>query len=312
MNNILLTESDSDLHIYMDDLTGDYYYFDGEKLVKLGGKPQIGSRGNEDIQKAEEEQRKAQIEAEKAESGESDDNSLEDSEGEKARIDAIKNSLENDELRDKITHELQEPVNKAKRDKARKEAEEARRAEQASSMGTLADFKLTLEKFIKNELADERQTTYSKLNKKYARSGLIKPGVTRHGQGKIPSMNVYFDQSGSWGPSDIQAGEQAVATLRKYEKEQKIKIFVYYFATNISTTPSGIGGGTDCVNVVEHIAQTRPDNVIIMSDDDGQGQKYPGTARVPGAVWFLWRNSSSPDFRRHVVGRKENKQFMIN
>ena len=35
-NLFLEEETADDLHIYIDDLTGDYYYFDGEKLVKEG------------------------------------------------------------------------------------------------------------------------------------------------------------------------------------------------------------------------------------------------------------------------------------
>ena len=43
-----------DTHIYVDKTTGDYYKYDGEKLVKIGGSPKIGDRGNSELQDAEE------------------------------------------------------------------------------------------------------------------------------------------------------------------------------------------------------------------------------------------------------------------
>ena len=47
---------DKDVHIYIDDDTGDVYVFDGSELVKVGNKsPQIGDRGDEDFQSKEEE-----------------------------------------------------------------------------------------------------------------------------------------------------------------------------------------------------------------------------------------------------------------
>ena len=48
--NTFLNEADemNPVHIYVDDSTGDYYYYDGEKLVLMGRKPQIGDRGNQE------------------------------------------------------------------------------------------------------------------------------------------------------------------------------------------------------------------------------------------------------------------------
>ena len=44
----------SDLHIYQDDRTGNYYYYNGKELVLLGNRtPKIGDRGDADFQEKE-------------------------------------------------------------------------------------------------------------------------------------------------------------------------------------------------------------------------------------------------------------------
>ena len=58
-------DDEDDLHIYSDDLTGDLYYFDGEKLIKLknGSQENPDDPGDDDeFKKLEDEARKKQIE----------------------------------------------------------------------------------------------------------------------------------------------------------------------------------------------------------------------------------------------------------
>ena len=64
----------ADVHIYMDDATGNMYIFNGSELVKIGNKtPQIGDKGDEEYQSKEEKERQAQIEKEKEEFGDEDE-----------------------------------------------------------------------------------------------------------------------------------------------------------------------------------------------------------------------------------------------
>ena len=53
----------SDLHIYQDDKTGNYYYYNGKELVLLGNRtPKIGDTGDSDFQEKENQERAEQIE----------------------------------------------------------------------------------------------------------------------------------------------------------------------------------------------------------------------------------------------------------
>ena len=295
----LIEDADtSDVHIYVDDSTGDYYYYDGTQLVLMGHRPQIGDRGSEEIQNREEEERRKQA----AEEG-SDE---EDEEAELNRIEKIKNDFADTELGDAITGESEEAIRKEQRIKADKKLSKFKSS-------PLQNFKLSLEGFIKDQISTVKGSSWSRINKTYAHSGILKPGKTRQTQGKIPLINVYFDQSGSWGPADIQVGEQAIATLGKYVKQGDIDVNLYYFSNNVhgNAADARSEGGTDLQPVLSHIQQTKPDNVIIMTDSDGEWTRYESNVVVPGAVWFLWRGGSSQKLKQHLKGKQLTKSFEL-
>ena len=172
------------------------------------------------------------------------------------------------------------------------------------------------------------------MNKKYAGTGVIKPGVKKHGNGKVPVINVYFDKSGSWDASKTKIGEQALGTLNNYVRQGKIKVNVYYFNNDVFTgtrafnndsgkwewfdrhdTVDGQGwGGTEPGPVIKHIQTSKPDNVIVMTDDDfdwTSDGEWNGSAEVPGAVWMLFRGGKSSKLPQHLKGKKQTKQFEL-
>ena len=73
-----------------------------------------------------------------------------------------------------------------------------------------------------------------------------------------------------------------------------------------------IHGGTDLDPVITHINVTKPDNVIVMTDSDGDWTTYSSSAVVPGAVWFLWRNSVSNELKKHLSGKQLTQSFKID
>lgn len=297
-----LFEDAGDLHLYQDDETGNIYYFDGEKLVLYGKKPEIGDKGNQDIQDQEEREREAQAKADDEEEGKEG----ESEEARLKRIEKIKQDLDSDEMAQKISSESDDAVRREQRKKAERNTAQY-------NASPLQSFKLSLEGFIKNQIAMVKGTSWSKINKTYAHSNIMKPGRTRMTQGKIPLINVYFDQSGSWGPDDIKIGEQAISTLNKYVRQGDIQIKLFYFANDVTGTRGdrSIGSGTNLDPVIKHINATKPDNVIIMTDSDGDWTTYSSSAKVPGAVWFLWRNAYSRELQKHLSGKEMTKSFML-
>ena len=234
-----LFEDVNDVHIYMDDITGKYYYFDGKKLVLLGSKPQIGDKGNKDLQKQEEEERKKQIEKEKEEEKELSKNSEDgdeegngsdsDEESEEAklkRIKRIKDKLADKDTASKISGEAEEKVNKERLAKAAKDLSKYRNS-------SLSKFKESLQGFMKKEIGEVKNKSWAKINKKYAGTGTIKAGTSKHASGKIPLINVYFDRSGSWDADKTKVGEQAIGTLNNYVRQGKLKINLYYFNNDV-------------------------------------------------------------------------------
>ena len=324
-----LLEETSDIHIYMDDTTGKYYIFDGKRFVLIGEKPQIGDRGNKNIQKQEEEERKKQIEKERQEEKErqkqekeqsndidvpSDDDSGDESEEEKElkRLERIKKNLNDENVGDKIKGEAESQVAAEKLRKAAKEISKYNNS-------PLKKFKESLQGFIKKEIGEVRDKSWAKINKKYAGTGTIKPGTSKHSSGKIPVINVYFDRSGSWGSSKTNVGMQAISTLNNYVRQKKLKINLFYFNDDIldDDYPDGEGrGGTNPEPVMQHILATKPDNVIVMTDDDFDSYEYydvPFTpVTVPGGVWMLFKGGVSKELQQRLKGKKLTKSFNLD
>lgn len=307
----------SDVHIYVDEATGDYFYYDGNQLVKLGGKPKIGDRGNKALQDAEEEERRRKEEEERAKGELWGDK--ETDEERKARLQSIADEFSDTsskEFTDKIKQDREEKIAARKeKEKAEIKRDEARKQRASGGVitGGIEMFKQALQRFIKTEIAPiSKMQTYSRINKKYVNTNVLKKGVKKHAEHQIPSVNVYFDTSASWGQSDIQVGKGAISALDTFVEKGLVKVSLYYFANTVGTTPNQ-GGGTNTLAVVDHIIATNPDNVIIMTDSDGDfyRDEVYNTAVVKGSVWWLWRNYRSVNFKNHVIGRKANQQFMI-
>ena len=173
----------------------------------------------------------------------------------------------------------------------------------------LTKFTESLTKFIRDELARGRQDSWSHINKKYVYSGLLRPGSTWQGKNNVPLINVYFDRSGSWTPEKTEKGAQAIATLNKYVTRGEIKLKLYYFNTRVMDTDPGGNGGTDGQPIMDHIQQTKPNNVIILTDSDIDD--ITTDVSVPGAVWMLFYKGRSENLMEHLHGKKLTKYFDI-
>ena len=265
-------------------------------------KPTIGDRGDEDIQKAEEEERKKTIEKEKAEDAEKGISSDDEENDSEERLKRIKDILNDKSTAKKVTGEAEDIVNKERLAKAARDLNRYNNS-------PLKKFKESLQGFIKKEIGEEKNKSWSKINKKYAGTGTIKAGVSKHASGKIPLINVYFDRSGSWDSDKTKVGEQAIATLNNYVRQHKLKIDLYYFNTEIHSEDPGGRGGTRGTPILNHIRETKPDNVIVMTDDDIRDCTEVVT--VPGGVWLLFKGGVSENLKEHLKGKKLTKSFNL-
>lgn len=331
------------LHVYFDDSTGDYYYYNGEEYIKLGHKSlEIGDKGDKNIQQTEKEKRQKQIEKERKEiqakkdAGEElSDEELEalEDETEEQKIERIKNikSLFDDE--DVKKSALEETNRKITRELARKKVGDT--TQKYSS--PVQRFEESLKLFVKRQIREQRTSSWSRPNMSYEGTGIIRKGRRNEKSKEIPKINVYFDQSGSWGPDDIKIGENAIGVLNNYVRRKELKIEVFYFSNHLFTNAEKArneGGTAAGPEILEHIRSTRPDNVIIMTDNDirlrGNSFKpyttdadgrihtdysadpIPCTpVQVPGAVWCLFRGRTDEDVLNYIKGRQLNKSFLI-
>lgn len=304
------TSKERDVHIYIDDATGDMYVFNGKQLVKIGNTtPQIGDRGDEEIQQKEAEERKAQIEKDKEEYG--DDEEEETEEERQARLDDIKKTFGDDSVAADIENEATSKVNKELRKK--KAAEENEKNKYSSS---IQRFRQSLRRFIAKQVSQNRDRSWKREDPSYEGSEFIRPGRIVDDNTKIPKINVYFDQSGSWGDNDIKVGEEAIGILNNYVERGEITIDIFYFGNHVSGNRNDVGRGTGAgAELIEHIIATKPDNVIVMTDDDfdhwDEITQAPNI-KVPGAVWFLFRRGQrSIRLQQHLRGKSQTRVFDI-
>lgn len=307
------------------------------------GEPTIGSRGSKAIQDAEEAKREAEditkdikdeetkdelekkidkasdaLDKEKEkldkkgtpdkDKGDSKSGSSSDKKDDKDvdinldRIKQIEKAFNDDKTQAKITQEAEIAIAD---EQTKKAAEDARKYRQTPLNKFISD----MNNFIKKEVAPGRGKTWKKFNRKYQDSGIIKAGSSRLASNYIPSINVYFDRSGSWDDTKIAVGMQAVGTLNNYVRKGKIKIDLFYFADRVGSTPGSVGTGTEGTPIMKHIQETKPDNVIIMTDSDISDIKSPVT--VPGAVWLLFKGGVSHNLIENIKGKAETKVYEI-
>lgn len=220
------------------------------------------------------------------------------------RIKEIKDLIENAKVEDSLYKEVQ-------RNKDKEQAAKEIKRRYAEAAEPLNRFEVDLSSFIRKEVADERVDTWKRFSKKSYGTGIIKPGKVTRESGKVPAVAVYWDVSGSFDdPEKTEGARQAISLLDQYVRRGKIKTKTYYHANRVSDTIEGAGRSNDGQALLDHIEATRPDNVIIISDDNIDG--VDGFVEVPGAVWVLFYKTMAKQFMEHIKGERETEVYLID
>ena len=281
-----LSEVDPDF-----DDSDDFDDFDGDD----SGSPQIGKKGDRSALEKEDAEREKQVEQEGGEK---------ESEEEKAeRLKRISRSFVDRSLSDSAQEESSSVIRKERAAKAARDTQRYRTS-------PIRRFTDNLNQFIKNEVGRERTKTWKKTDPRYGTGPIIRKGTMVTSNGKIPSINVYFDRSASWNAAKTKVGQDAIGTLNNYVRQGKIKINLYYFNTSVHSTDPGGSGGTKGTPIMEHIKQTKPDNVIIMTDSDIND--ITEHVSVPGAVWLLFKGGQSRNLIDHIKGKKQTNIYNLD
>jgi len=190
---------------------------------------------------------------------------------------------------------------------------------------TLHDFEIDLYDTIKDQVQEYENSidSYSRINSRYEdEDNVIMPGelITDEQRLEKPTIQVYYDQSGSWSSADTKRGDKALKVLQEMVEKDLVKIQIYYFANRIATDRNTyIGGGTTawpqiCNNIVNSAAK----NVILMTDTDMDSQAASGPViEVPGCVWIIWKNGQqslniAKKLRGVADGSKGNRQYAFD
>jgi hypothetical protein len=165
---------------------------------------------------------------------------------------------------------------------------------------------------------EERDDTWSALSRRNSGAGVLKQGqkINELPNKKIPIIDFYFDQSGSWDERDLAIGNQAVEALAKMEEDGKIKVNIYYFSNHVhaNAADARAEGGTRAWNdIIKNLVVTGATNVVVMTDSDMEDWWEGDKAlkhTVSGFVWYLWRRGdNAPRLPRDLQGRGGTMQY---
>ena len=219
------------------------------------------------------------------------------------RIENLKKEIDNLSKSAELLDETERAVD---REKAAKKAKDLQKYRDNPD----TKFRASLNTFIRNQIGRAKGNSWSKINKNAVGFGLLRKGISRFTDNKVPLINIYFDRSGSWGSEEKTArGKNAISTLNQYARQGKIKLNLYYFSNNVHSTAEAAlaEGGTYGQPILDHIEQTRPDNVIVITDSDiSDCESY---VTIPGGVWLLFYDGISENLIDHLHGKKSTKVF---
>lgn len=195
--------------------------------------------------------------------------------------------------------------------KRAEKAAKAARDIQRVQASPLNKFKLSLSRFIADQISDEESETYARINPSYEDSEFLLPGRMNKEEKNIPTINVYWDVSGSFSdPQKTEGARRAIATLNQYVNAGDIEIKTFYFADRVSDKKSSAGGGTRGTPILEHVKSTKPTNVIVITDGDITDCRE--VIKVPGAVWYLFYGSGSENIASHLLGKRQTRSYLIS
>ena len=183
-----------------------------------------------------------------------------------------------------------------------------------NNLESLHDFEIDFENCIRDQvgLVMQEYQSYDEINPEYEGEDVImKADVQRMIPDEaIPTVAIFFDQSGSWGADDVDKGKKAIATVKqKYVDTGLCKLDIWYFAEVVKPTPYGIGCSTEAwPDIVKTIANNDYKNVVIMTDSDMNNWNNHGESyTVEGCVWWIWRHGERADkLPKQVKGMQHN------
>lgn len=250
-----------------------------------------------------------------------------------ATIDSVSKVDYSDDLEQRIKEIKADNSNTLKNRELDKEDQEERKKakEKARALSGEADtykkfrgldsFKISFFRAIKNQVDkfEDEEDTWANPSRRHEEdpSIIVKGNRIDDVDENIPSIDVYFDQSGSWSDKDILIASRAVSVINEFKERGEIKLDIYYFAVHVHSDKYSARRecSTDAWDeILENIRAKNTQNVVLMTDTDMSWDARNSTrCIVPGCVWFIWRdNRDCPEIVEKLVGRSGNFQYSFD
>ena len=193
----------------------------------------------------------------------------------------------------------------------------------------LEAFGATLYKAVADQVAEAEDDaeSWAALDRRHEDDPtIIKKGhILDDGEKEIPTVHVYFDQSGSWTSRDVELGMKAISSINEFHQNGQIKLSIFYMAGSSVFTDANEARSNYWAEgwnaALSHIKGSKVKNVVILADDDIDNpylDKYNrptgtnGRTIVDGCVWWLWKNGkTAPKAMSELVGRRGNYQYQF-
>ena len=230
----------------------------------------------------------------------------------------VKQAMENNlETRDiEMEQEMQ-----VRADKRRKRANQSE-LDKYVNYRPISEFYVDLYRTIADQVKQVEidNQSYDEINPEYDDDVIMKADVTQYEQRQEkPSIDFFFDVSGSWEDSDVELGKRFVASLKEFVDRGELELNVYYFSDIVGQDLEPVrnyGGTTAWTKILDTIKSNNAKNVVIMTD--GDMDKYAARSGqkclVEGVVWYIWKiggyyTTGAKELPKYLKGMQGTTQY---
>ena len=177
----------------------------------------------------------------------------------------------------------------------------------------ISEFSLDLYRTIADQIKQVEIYTqsYDEISPEYDDDVIMKADVVKYEQRQEkPSIDFFFDVSGSWEDSDVELGKRFVSSLKEFVDRDELELNMYYFSDIIGQDLKLVrdyGGTSAWTKILDTIKNNNAKNVVIMTDGDmdGDAAKAGQKCLVEGVVWYIWKIGG-----RYTTGAKELPKYL--
>lgn len=233
----------------------------------------------------------------------------------------VKQAMENNlETRDiEMEQEMQ-----VRADKRRKRANQSE-LDKYTNYRPISEFYVDLYRTIADQVKQVEidNQSYDEINPEYDDDVIMKADVTQYEQRQEkPSIDFFFDVSGSWEDSDVELGKRFVSSLKEFVDRDELELNMYYFSDIVGQDLESVrnyGGTTAWTKILDTIKSNNAKNVVVMTDGDmdiyaaKSGQK----CLVEGVVWYIWKiggyyTTGAKELPKYLKGMQGTTQYAFN